>query len=90
MSTNFSKAEIRPLASVDGNTQIYPQTVCGAILDLDAKLQELPNTALDEHIADTSKHLTDEERQKWNQCVTVAYVDGAIQSAIQNTWEASY
>lgn len=42
------------------------------------------------HVNDKVKHITAEERTTWNAKASKSDIDTAIQTAIQNTWEASY
>mgnify|MGYP006978919600 CR=1 FL=1 len=42
------------------------------------------------HVSDTVKHITAAERTAWNAKASKSDIDSAIQTAIQNTWEASY
>lgn len=42
------------------------------------------------HVDDEVKHITAEERTAWNAKASKSDIDTAIQTAIQNTWEASY
>ena len=43
-----------------------------------------------EHIEDANAHVHDSERTAWNNKADKSYVDSSIQTAIQNSWEASY
>lgn len=45
---------------------------------------------IETHMADTTKHITTEERIAWNNKADKTYVDTSIQTAIQSSWEASY
>lgn len=42
------------------------------------------------HIEDANAHVHDSERTAWNNKADKSYVDSSIQTAIQNSWEASY
>lgn len=65
-----------------------------ATLGADGKVPtgQLPDMdyAPSSHVSDTVKHITAEERTAWNGKASTTYVDEAIQTAIQNSWEASY
>lgn len=51
---------------------------------------DMTEADIETHMADTTKHITSSERTIWNNKADKSYVDTSIQTAIQNSWEASY
>ncbi len=63
--------------------------------DVQAAIDELASsrptdTTIQNHINNTTVHITTAERTAWNAKAEKSYVDSSIQSAIQSSWEASY
>lgn len=95
LSATNVQAAIDELTNGNLRTQVLTTEEYNAIESKDENVlyilsDDTTEANIETHMSDTTKHITAAERTAWNNKADKSYVDSSIQTAIQNSWEASY